>query len=110
MVPMSASPKHIRALQQEARLEIEWPNGTIDQFPYRFLRGRCPCAGCVDEMTGVRVVDVENVPAGVKPAALDFAGNYALKIRWDDGHDTGLYTWEYLRELAGDERVTRASA
>ena len=61
-------------------------------------------------MTGVRVVDVENVPVNVKPAAIEFAGNYALKIRWDDGHDTGLYTWDYLGQLAGDERVSRSPA
>ena len=99
---MSLAPKHIRARQQEGLFEVEWPQGPVDRLPYRFLRGRCPCAACVDEMTGERIVDVENVPETVRPAALDYAGNYALKIRWDDGHDTGLYTWDYLRKLADE--------
>ena len=107
---MSASPKHIRALQEQGRLEIEWPGGAVHHFPYRFLRGRCPCAACVDEMTGERVVDVEGVPENVKPAALEFAGNYALKVHWSDGHDTGLYTWDYLQSLAADERVLTGSS
>lgn len=103
---MSVSPKHIRARQQQGQLEVEWPDGAVHRLPYRFVRGRCPCAACVDEMTGERIVDVEQVPETIKPASLDFAGNYALKIRWSDGHDTGLYTWDYLRQLADDERVT----
>ena len=100
------TPESIRAVQDERQLEIGWPDGRVDRLPYRLLRGRCPCAACVDEFTGRRMVDVADVPEQIQPVRLEYAGNYALKIAWNDGHDTGLYTWEYLadlgREAAGE--------
>ena len=102
-------PERLRALQDERRLEITWPGGRTDRLPYRFLRGRCPCAACVDEFTGRRVFDVADAPEQIRPERLDYAGNYALKIAWNDGHDTGLYTWEYLAEL-GREWASSARA
>ncbi|HUG90512.1 MAG TPA: DUF971 domain-containing protein [Planctomycetaceae bacterium] len=93
------TPESIRAVQHERQLEIGWRDGRQDRLPYRFLRGRCPCAACVNEFTGRRVVDVADVSEQVQPTRLDYAGNYALKIAWNDAHDTGLYTWEYLLQL-----------
>ena len=96
------TPESIRAVQDEAQLEIGWPGGRVERLPYRFLRGRCPCAACVDEMTGRRVVDVGDVPEQIRPLRLEYSGNYALKIAWNDGHETGLYTWDYLAELGAE--------
>lgn len=69
-------------------------------LPFRTLRGSCPCAVCVDEITGVRVVGVDDVPPDVQPVQVELVGNYALRVRWSDGHDTGLFTWELLRRLS----------
>lgn len=106
---MAAAPISIKARQQEGVLELQWSHGTY-RLPYRFLRGRCPCASCVDEVTGVRVVDVENVPDAIAPADMKFSGNYALKITWNDRHDTGLFTWEYLELLSKDLAATVANS
>ena len=57
------------------------------------------CARCVDEITGERIVDVEGIDQEIGIDGMELVGNYALKIRWSDGHDTGLYTWEHLRRL-----------
>lgn len=106
---MAAAPISIKARQQEGVLELQWSHGTY-RLPYRFLRGRCPCASCVDEVTGVRVVDIENVPIAIAPADMKFSGNYALKITWNDRHDTGLFTWEYLELLSKDLAATVANS
>ncbi|MBW3538988.1 MAG: DUF971 domain-containing protein [Planctomycetes bacterium] len=103
---MTAAPRNIRARRDEGELEIEWQDGRVDRLPFRFLRGRCPCAGCVDEFTGVRRVDVDAVPVGVQPSGVSFTGNYALRIDWNDSHNTGLYTWEYLERLGRDAAAT----
>lgn len=102
---MTSPPTNIRVLNDERAVEIHWPDGLVRRLPFKFLRGRCPCAGCVDEMTGIRTLDVESIPPTIKPESLSVSGNYALKILWDDRHDTGLYTWEYLRELGEDSEA-----
>lgn len=95
-------PTNIRAHREQRILEISWPGGPVALLPFRFVRGRCPCAGCVDEYTGIRQVDEQDVPEEVAPERLAFSGNYALKIRWSDGHDTGLYTFDWLEKLAAE--------
>lgn len=81
-------------------LEIEWSDGLTTRYGVRELRLQCPCAACRDELTGERLLDPATVPQDVAPRSLVSVGNYALKIAWSDGHDTGIYTWERLRELA----------
>jgi DUF971 family protein len=58
------------------------------------------CARCVDEITGERLVDVDGIDRDIAITEMSLVGNYALKIRWSDGHDTGLYTWDHLRRLS----------
>ncbi|MBI1311735.1 DUF971 domain-containing protein [bacterium] len=96
---MSAPPTRLKSIREEQVLEIAWPDGTEARIPFRYLRGRCPCASCVNEFTGKRMVDVLDIPEGILIDAAELTGNYALKIKWNDRHDTGLYTWEHLREL-----------
>jgi DUF971 family protein len=67
------------------------------------LRAECMCARCVDEITGERIVDVEGIDPGIAIESMQLVGNYAVKIRWSDGHDTGLYTWGHLRRLCEEE-------
>lgn len=95
----AAPPTQIRARTEAGVLELHWSDGEVCRLPFRTLRGSCPCAACVDEFTGRRLVGPEAVDPDVRPADAGFAGNYALKITWSDGHETGLYTWSYLREL-----------
>lgn len=61
---------------------------------------------CIDEFTGERILDPVTIPPDIAPVELSFTGNYALKIRWSDGHDTGLYTWNLLESLAHESDDT----
>lgn len=79
---------------------VEWNDGHTTALPYRWLRGQCPCAHCVDEWTGERKVGEAEVPFNVEPVHVKSVGRYALQIVWNDKHDAGLYSYEYLRDLS----------
>jgi DUF971 family protein len=81
------------------RLRLEWGDGSASELEPRMLRQLCPCAGCVDELTGVRTLRADSVGEGVYPTAIHYVGRYALQFVWSDGHSTGIYTFEYLRAL-----------
>ena len=98
---MNEPPTSIKAFRAERVLEIGWPDGRVQRIPFRALRAECPCAGCIDELTGIRTLDVDAIPDGIAPTKIELSGNYALKIVWNDGHSTGLYTWQRLAELPG---------
>ena len=83
-----------------ARVDIEWSDGTRSEFTAAALRGLCPCAQCVSETTGVRMIDPGGVPADLTQRDLAMVGNYGISMRFSDGHHTGIYTFEYL--LAND--------
>jgi DUF971 family protein len=59
-----------------------------------------PLRGCVDEMTGRPRLVPNAVPADIMPLAIHYVGRYALQFNWSDGHQTGIYPFEYLRRLA----------
>ena len=81
-------------------LLIEWSDGASTEYAVRDLRIACPCAACKDELTGERLLDPATVPNDVKPLNLVSVGNYAIKITWSDGHDTGIYSFDRLRASA----------
>ena len=80
-------------------LGIDWNDGHESRFSVRILRLGCPCANCIDEWTGEKRLDPESVPESIKPINLKSVGRYAIQFQWNDGHDTGLYTYSLLRKL-----------
>ncbi len=102
---MSAFPKQIQ-LTPEGNLRIDWDNGHRSEYPVRQLRDNCPCATCREKRSAptnplqLNILSVEETRplsiAGMKPV-----GNYAYGIQFSDGHDTGIYSLEFLRELGG---------
>jgi len=90
-------PKQIRQSGPNT-LAILWSDGQERAYAVRDLRLACPCAACHDELTGERLLDPARVPADVHPLDLASVGHYGLKIRWSDGHDTGIYAYESLRK------------
>ena len=102
---MTAPPKQIHSLKEEGALEIEWNDGRKYLLPFRFLRGQCPCASCVNEITGERTLDFSTISNDIHPMNMSFSGNYALKISWSDGHNTGLFTWDYLSKLCRHDEI-----
>jgi DUF971 family protein len=79
-------------------LILRWADGTATTYRAYDLRAACPCAECVDEFTGKRLLDPARVDPEVAAAGWNRVGRYALQIQWSDGHDTGIYTYERLRE------------
>lgn len=98
---------HPLALKKDGddRLIIEWSDGHRSVYSWQHLRSNCPCASCREERLQppdpFRILKPSEIPAGgpIKPLAMTPLGRYAYKITWSDGHDTGLYTFETLREL-----------
>lgn len=93
------TPVEVGPTADARRLRIEWKDGTRSEYEPRTLRLRCPCAACVDERTGERILVPEMVPPGVHPLAIHYVGRYALQFQWSDGHATGIYPFDYLRRL-----------
>ena len=82
-------------------VKIRWDDGRESVHAARALRLACPCAACVDEMTGhVRLI-ASSIAETVHPVKISVVGRYAIAIHWSDGHNTGIYTFELLRNLAG---------
>ncbi|MGC4005347.1 MAG: DUF971 domain-containing protein [Pirellulales bacterium] len=94
------TPIDIQARRDEGRFVFRWADGAETLHPFFDLRCECQCAGCVDENTGRRILDPATVPRDVTVQDAKLVGNYAVKITWSDGHDTGLYTWDFMRSLA----------
>ncbi len=82
-------------------LRIAWSGGREVTVPAARLRDLCPCAGCVEEGTGRKLLDPATIPADVRPLRIEMVGNYAVQIEWSDGHSTGIYSWRALREACG---------
>ncbi len=80
-------------------LRIVWKDGHVSVYPVRLLRLSCRCAHCIEEGSGRLLLREEDVPADVKPMNISPVGRYALQFAWSDGHETGIYTFENLREL-----------
>ncbi len=102
---MPAQDKRVpQAIRRRADgLEVAWNEaaGDVQLLPYRALRLACPCAGCVDEMSGRRLLDPASVAGDIAIVSLALVGAYGLRIRWTDGHGTGIYTFPQLRALGG---------
>ena len=97
---MSTVPTDISANREHATLTITWPDRQ-DQHTFVHLRGYCTCAHCVNEWTGEQILDLSTIPSDITIQKLEPVGSYAVRIHWSDGHNSGLYTWERLREVGG---------
>ena len=93
---MTLSPTQIQANRSKGTLSLTWSDNSKYELPFKYVRGECPCAACIDEFTGERILDLDTIPDSIVPENLAMSGNYALKISWSDGHSTGLYTWDHL--------------
>ncbi len=82
---------------------FQWDDGHSGPVSLQSLRDQCPCAGCQGEsvlfQNYVPPPPDTSAPGRYDLRAVETVGNYALKFRWADGHDQGLYTWEHIRGL-----------
>jgi DUF971 family protein len=92
-------PHKISRLDEGRVIEIQWnAAGHTGAFAARTLRLACPCAACVEEMSGRPILDPGTVPPDVRALSIRLVGAYAVHVQWSDGHGTGLYPWERLLE------------
>ena len=91
--------------ESKRALLIEWADSTTQRIPFNQLRRHCPCAACSGEMgSGGRfAVEPELRPGEDELADISLVGSYGLNCIWADGHNTGIYTFERLRDLGDSE-------
>lgn len=79
-------------------VEVIWTDGHHSVYPAFALRLVCPCASCVNELTGEPMLDPATLTPDVHPLGLSVVGRYALHVSWSDGHTTGMYSFDLLRK------------
>ncbi len=94
---MIEQPTEITLHQQSRELEIAFADGSRYRMSYEFLRVHSPSAEVRGHGPGQEVLQTGK--QNVKVLGIEPVGNYAMKIIFDDGHDSGLYTWEYIQHL-----------
>lgn len=91
-------PREIKQ-EGESGVRITWADDRVCQYTAAGLRRACPCAQCVNEWTGQRVLKPDTIAEELTISDLSIVGRYALNFRWSDGHETGIYSFRYLRDL-----------
>ena len=111
--PLSLSartPAKVRVKKTEGTgVEIAWADGHHSQWSFAWLRNACPCATCHEAREKEGRLPGEPKPrpqtllnlyeAPARPVEVTPVGNYALRFKWNDGHESGIYSWEYLRRV-----------
>ena len=105
----ATDPKSVKVnLTAGTGMDIEWADGHVSHYPFAFLRDACPCAMCSEERDQAKRKPGEPAklapgtlpmfkPAA-KPVSAEGMGKYAIRFIWNDGHEHGIYSWDYLRE------------
>jgi len=117
----SADPKSVKVnLTTGAGVDIDWKDGHHSHYSFPFLRDACPCALCNEERekAGREPGDSPAAAPGalpmfkpaVKPLSAEGVGKYAIKFHWNDNHDLGIYSWEFLRKVCPCEECKAARA
>lgn len=104
------TPTGITLNKTENFLQITWNDGRVCQYPLGHLREACPCVEC---RGGHSFMGREHDPDDIlklvpkrsyRITDIQLVGNYAIQPLWDDGHSTGIYSWDYLSRLCPDHR------
>ncbi|MGA8111988.1 MAG: DUF971 domain-containing protein [Acidobacteriaceae bacterium] len=104
----AVTPVKVRVQQSTGEgLEIEWLDGHRSRWSFAWLRLACPCATCHEEREaqGRQPGEPKPKPATLlpmyqappRPESSSPVGNYAISFKWNDGHASGIYSWDYLR-------------
>lgn len=106
----AVTPAKVRVRKTEGTgVEIDWADGQRSRWSFAFLRDACPCATCHEEREQTGRAAGEPKPkkkelfamyeAPARPTEVTPVGRYALQFAWNDGHTSGIYSWDYLRRL-----------
>jgi len=110
-MPISTDPLHI-AVSKSRGLKIDWADGHSSDYPVAWLRDECPCATCTGAHGTTPQKTTYSLPEAPDPAIpfpmfkprlkmnhIEEVGTYAVRIDWNDGHNAGLYSYDYLRRI-----------
>ena len=106
----ATDPKSVKVnLTSGTGVDIEWNDGHVSHYEFVYLRDACPCALCNEERekSGRPLGQPPKLAPGTlpmfkekaKPVSAEGVGKYAIKFKWNDGHDLGIYSWNFLREV-----------
>lgn len=109
MSTQSTDPEHI-AISKSKGIEIDWKDGHHSSYDVTYLRDWCPCATCAGTHgTEPRPKSTDNPDKSASPfpmykakdrmTSIEPVGSYALRIVWNDGHNTGIYSYDHLRHI-----------
>ena len=98
-------------LKKDEKLEIEWQDGLVSTYPLGLLRTLCPCAMCrhtreqqqVQKKTSLNVLS-GNQSSPLKVVEAELVGSYALRLEWSDNHGSGIYSFQYLRDISPQKK------
>lgn len=98
----------------DTALLIVWDDGHESIYLFEDLRQECPCATCrqlrktskTGKLPFKKTIPLRVQSAAIKPLRTEHVGQYAIKFSWNDKHDTGIYTYEFLRELCSCEECS----
>jgi DUF971 family protein len=89
-------------LKKDEKLEIDWKDGRKSVYTLSLLRSMCPCAQCKTTRAQKSRLTIlpGNYNGSLTAVGAEMVGNYAIRIDWSDDHGSGIYSFEYLREIS----------
>jgi len=108
-MPIAADPRTTPVrlnLKRDEKLEIQWKDGSTAVYSISLLRAKCPCASCKtvreenQKKKSLLPILQGNHSVPLSALSAELVGNYALKIEWSDDHGSGIYSFQYLRDIA----------
>jgi DUF971 family protein len=108
-----SDPEHI-AISKSKGIHIDWKDGHHSQFANDYLRDKCPCASCTGahgtpprQPEPPSTSPFQMFKPALKMLNVEPVGSYAIRIHWSDGHSTGIYSWEHLRQICQCEECRK---
>ncbi len=89
--------------ESDSEISIKWSDEKETKYNAVELRKKCPCASCIDEWTGEKRLRDETVADDINFSHISIVGRYALNFHFSDGHDTGIFSFKYLRDLSDNK-------
>ena len=86
--------------ESNSQISIKWSDNSETSYSAPALRRACPCATCVNEWTGEKILREESISDDLTFDHISIVGRYALNFHFSDGHDTGIYSFKYLQEIS----------
>lgn len=83
----------------DSQVSIKWSDDSESTYSAVQLRRSCPCAGCINEWTGEKMLDDSNIPEDLTISNMALVGRYAINFTFSDAHETGIYSFAYLQKL-----------